>query len=67
MPFELTLRWWAFQCHVPQKLQLLNIFTDEEGRRCMLLSVPKFSETGTCALVNLQTLAAEPMQFGFKE
>lgn len=38
----------------------------EDGERCRIVLVPRFSETGVCALVNLRTLAVKSMKFAVK-
>lgn len=38
-------------------------FPGVEGQRVLVLTVPRFCETGTVALVNLRTLEAFPMVF----
>lgn len=42
---------------------------DDEGpiRKILLLSLPKFSDSGICALVNLRTLEVEPIAFAADE
>lgn len=36
---------------------------DSVARKTLLISIPKFSETGICVLINLRTLDVEPIVF----
>jgi len=37
---------------------------DQNGNKILLVSLPSFSETGTCALVNLRTMECSTLSFG---
>lgn len=37
--------------------------TGPAGQEVLLVSVPRFSQTATCVLVNLRTLDCQPMEF----
>ena len=46
---------------------MTKMFTGDAGQKVLLIGVPDFSATGTCALVNLRTLTCTPMQFDLSQ
>lgn len=73
-----TLRCYPYYTHDPfvidncpdvifagnQKTFEYKTYTGTHGNSTLLLSLPSFSETGTCALVNLKTLECSSLNFG---
>lgn len=73
-----TLRCYPYYTHDPfvmdnfpdvifagnQKTFEYKTYTGNHGNKTLLVSLPSFSETGTCALVNLRNLECSALNFG---
>lgn len=40
-----------------------GLYSGSEGQQVLLISIPRYSTSGTLVLVNLRTLAVHPIQF----
>jgi hypothetical protein len=45
------------------KVNIVMTISGASGQRVLVMTVPKFCQTGTVAIVNLRTLQAYPMVF----
>ena len=61
-PFILNELPHVYFCGNQDKFQQ-DIFKDINGNRVHLLSLPNFSQTGSCVLLNLQTMESEEISF----